>query len=342
MSITINSFLPSTLINETALRLSDKNKRHIYDYIKKSHCRDLDSEGEVFFVTRDPSLTGNNETSNVKVTFELSGYTYLNRESHESTDFYVNFADVDLFGFYGGPLFAQDEIQVCEHPLLAHIREKYKGRVFTQNSNGDPTPVLIMNVPRLASVGNSEYPLYGNKFSKVSTDYLENATTILTNDTLKNRGLSPSSNIICMSAKYNNGVYSREDISYTFNAAYLGFYLCRLNSPYLTCIHTGNWGCGAFGGNVVLMTAIQILASRLAGINKLVYHSMTLDSQLKAKEGLKVAESLWGDSENPKGGVGTIFKNRNDNAQRVFETEKEMLISKLVSLKYSWGVSNGT
>lgn len=36
---------------------------------------------------------------------------------------YVNFADPNMFVAYAGPLFAQDEIQVMEHPTLASVRE---------------------------------------------------------------------------------------------------------------------------------------------------------------------------------------------------------------------------
>lgn len=35
-----------------------------------------------------------------------------------AVEWHVNFADPHLFFAYGGPLFAQDEIQVAEHPIL--------------------------------------------------------------------------------------------------------------------------------------------------------------------------------------------------------------------------------
>jgi len=35
---------------------------------------------------------------------------------------YVNFADPRLFTAYGSGLFAQDEIQAAEHPILGHLR----------------------------------------------------------------------------------------------------------------------------------------------------------------------------------------------------------------------------
>lgn len=38
-------------------------------------------------------------------------------------EWHLNFAHSSLFIAYGGPLFAQDEMQVAEHPVLACVRE---------------------------------------------------------------------------------------------------------------------------------------------------------------------------------------------------------------------------
>src|SRR5437016_555494 len=40
-----------------------------------------------------------------------------------TTAWHLNFADAELFGYYGGPLLAQDEHQVLEHPILGSVRE---------------------------------------------------------------------------------------------------------------------------------------------------------------------------------------------------------------------------
>ncbi|RUP39016.1 hypothetical protein BC936DRAFT_138375 [Jimgerdemannia flammicorona] len=39
-----------------------------------------------------------------------------------------------------------------------------------------------------------------------------------------------------------------------------------------TIIHTGNWGCGAYGGNLTVMYLMQMAAAELAGIDKIVFH----------------------------------------------------------------------
>jgi hypothetical protein len=38
-------------------------------------------------------------------------------------EWYLNFAHYNLFCAYGGSLFAQDEMQVAEHPPLCSLRE---------------------------------------------------------------------------------------------------------------------------------------------------------------------------------------------------------------------------
>lgn len=43
-------------------------------------------------------------------------YSYPEVKEKNTIEFHVNFADTHLFGYYGGGLFAQDELQVGEHP----------------------------------------------------------------------------------------------------------------------------------------------------------------------------------------------------------------------------------
>ena len=69
-------------------------------------------------------------------------YNYVSNSSDLSKlHFYVNFADLNLFGFYDGSLFAQDEIMTLEHPILCSLREKLK---CSMNENKESK--LIPNV----------------------------------------------------------------------------------------------------------------------------------------------------------------------------------------------------
>jgi hypothetical protein len=103
-------------------------------------------------------------------------------------EWHVNFADPRLFYAYGSPLFAQDEMQVAEHPALGSLREALvaERRSTLTVEDGRPRPV-----PR-------------NRIERI--------------------------------------------------------------------VHTGFWGCGAFGGNRVMMTLLQALAAEMAGVGDLVMH----------------------------------------------------------------------
>jgi hypothetical protein len=83
-------------------------------------------------------------------------------------DWWVNFADPHLFVAFQGRLFAQDEIQVAEHPSLGHLKIKLvsifsefpltipkedSGDVLPETRHGGQgTPILIRNIERRCSV----------------------------------------------------------------------------------------------------------------------------------------------------------------------------------------------
>ena len=48
-----------------------------------------------------------------------------------------------------------------------------------------------------------------------------------------------------------------------------------MNDDAETVIHTGWWGCGAFGGNQELMALLQLLAAEWAGVDEVVFHTGT-------------------------------------------------------------------
>uniref|UniRef100_A0A8D3DU76 poly(ADP-ribose) glycohydrolase n=1 Tax=Scophthalmus maximus TaxID=52904 RepID=A0A8D3DU76_SCOMX len=49
------------------------------------------------------------------------------------------------------------------------------------------------------------------------------------------------------------------------NKAYCGFFRTNGNSKHLSAVATGNWGCGAFGGDTRLKALIQLMAAAEAG-----------------------------------------------------------------------------
>ncbi|CAL8256165.1 unnamed protein product [Lota lota] len=56
-----------------------------------------------------------------------------------------------------------------------------------------------------------------------------------------------------------------EKMSRELNKAYCGFFRPGANSKLLSAVATGNWGCGAFGGDTRLKALIQLMAAAEAG-----------------------------------------------------------------------------
>ncbi len=214
----------------------------------------------------------------VAVESVVSVYTYAAPPAGTRA-WHVNFADPYLFAFYGTAAFAQDEIQVAEHPLLASVRElllagEAPGWTPRTVDEHGITPVLVRDVERWSAIDLSPqraHPdgIYGRKLQKASDDVLREAVTRLPPG-------GPRSNILAIAAPTGAGFYTEEQVRTVLEAASAGFFAARLESDpkERVVIHTGHWGTGAFGGNRELMAIGQIFAARLARIDTLVYHSL--------------------------------------------------------------------
>jgi len=223
-------------------------------------------------------------------------------------------------------LLAQDELQVAEHPWLGSIREALLSRgraAVTVDRFGNPTPVTITGVQRRCVIntlpnpeGGSPNGLYGNAFARATEEQVRTATRPLAPPTI--------SNILAMAAPPGGyGEYRREEILHILTTAYTGFSAARVESQRLvptasrTVIHTGFWGCGAFGGNRTLMTILQNLASDLAGV-EVVFWAFD-------EAGVKVA----------------TYARRWYERQRECSPAVSSLLDRLVGEKFRWGVSDG-
>jgi hypothetical protein len=215
-------------------------------------------------------------------------------------EWHVNFADPNLFYAYGSVLFAQDEIQVAEHPVLGSLREALvaEGRPTTTIANGRPTPVLVMGAERRVRIemapgagrGRPSW-LYGMAFARATADAVREATTRIDPPTI--------SNIIAIVAPYGGrGRYQREQIGLAISTAYSGFRAAVLDSrrtagpDALVAVHSGFWGCGAFGGNRVMMTLVQLLAADMAGVARLVFHVGDPSGRTSVERALGLAPEL--------------------------------------------------
>lgn len=239
---------------------------------------------------------------------------------------HVNFADPQLFVAYGSRLLAQDELQCAEHPLLGSVREALEaaGHPARTEEGLAPTPVLVRGVERRCEIDTRPnldagrvYGLYGNRFADASAADVRSAVRVLDPPT--------RTNLIAIAAPMGgSGPYWPAQIAKILVTAYTGFAAARAESHCMwpgapVEIRTGFWGCGAFGGNRRAMTLLQILAARLAGIDRLVFH-------VADDAGLAAYAAGVADFEHVLGAPG--------------EPLAEML-ERVADLDYQWGTSDG-
>lgn len=243
-----------------------------------------------------------------------------------SIEWHVNFADPQLFVAYGTGLFAQDEIQVAEHPALASLREALlaSNEKAVTVLGGIPTPVLVRGVPRcgfvLMDANASEgrpHGLYGNRFGAADAETIRRATRRTEPPTV--------SNIIAIAAPQGGpGRYRWDEIDFILSTAYTGFRAAAIESRNaagenaMTTVHTGFWGCGAFGGNRTLMPLAQLIAAHWAGIDRFVFHSVTRDGTDAFAAARKRFDEILG--------------------RRPLQPRQ--LIDRLVEAGFAWGVSD--
>lgn len=243
-------------------------------------------------------------------------------------EWHVNFADPHLFVAYGSPLFAQDELQVAEHPILGALKEALvaEGAVARTVDRGRPTPVLVTGAERRCRIATEPDAgagrpdgLYGNHFARARAATVRRATTSIEPPTI--------TNLIAMAAPaHGRGSYSPEQIEGILVTASTAFAAAVAETASVapgagTVIHTGYWGCGAFGGNRVLMASLQILAARMAGVGTLAFHT----GDAAGSELLADAIDFVDGAE----GVGV-------------ERSTRGLVEAITAYGFRWGVSDGT
>lgn len=326
------TFDVSALMKEHPPRLSHPNKKIVYDLACPKGVR---HEGTLV-VSRWraiplPATIPNSEPGRV-MREDVFGYEpTLPGQTPPVIEWYVNFADINLFVAYGSPLFAQDEMQVAEHPVLGSLKEALKAKGGTElqpkTRDGDtPAPFLIRGAPRRCSIATDPDPLehrpfglYGNRFAKATEVALRKAVTVLDPPTF--------TNLIAMEAlPGGSGMYNRGQIEDLLVTATTGFQAAVIESANVakdarTIVHTGHWGAGAYGGNRVLMAIVQTVAARLAGLAGLVYHTFDADGS----DAWRTAMKLLDTELLPKG--------------RLLATNE--LVQAITEKGFTWGTSDG-
>ena len=132
------------------------------------------------------------------------------------------------------------------------------------------------------------------------------------------------SNILAMAAPpWGNGDYTEQEIAYVLNAAFTGFSAARRESRRFAgassraVIHTGFWGCGAFGGNRSLMTILQAMAGDLAGVD-IVFWALDQAGLQTSRDAYQLYLQLRGDTESVS-----------------------QILDELLQRRFQWGESDG-
>ena len=259
---------------------------------------------------------------------ERSGFFVYGESGPPGTmHWHLNFAMGDCFGAYAGELLAQDELQVLEHPALGSLREAANLEGFSLMCVEDPaaTPLLVAGIERRGELKTRSSPeapagLYGNEFASASQATVRSAMRRLEPPTI--------SNIVAIEAPAcGSGRYERDEIEAILSTAVCGFRAAKLETRHLTqgragdarvVLHTGWWGCGAYGGDKELMALLQLLASELAEVDELVFYSVDEDGSQTLREARRKYTAL------PK------------------DAAADDLVSAIWALRYEWGFSNGT
>lgn len=324
-AIVSREFTAQELVNSYPAELYDANKKIVYEM---TCTPEAIHSGRIRFSRWNQEMIPNKvkrDKNSTSLEHIENFFTYEIPPSDQA-DWHLNFALYDLFASYGGSLFAQDEMQVTEHPALASLRQALlkEGIELWTALNGVATPILISGVERRCEVKIDPNPaeerpngLYGNNFANASDTAIKKAVHILKPPTI--------SNILAMEAPaYGMGKYKKEEIEYILNTAYTGFKAVmnetkdQIGVDTKVVIHTGYWGCGAYGGNRVLMPLLQLISALAAGVDKVVFY--TGPDAAGYTEATTLLDELIKEGET---------------------VETAELLEKLVKKGFDWGVSDG-
>lgn len=323
------TFDVARLMREHPPRLRDRNKRVVFEIACPPGC-ELGGTLSYSRWAAMPLPEAVNPGSRTVVESREDVYDYAPTPvSGPALEWHVNFADPLLFVAYGSGLLAQDEMQVAEHPALGSLREALlkTGHKALTAEDGKPTPVLVRGVERRvliatdANVGEGRpQGLYGNRFAAAAPEVVARATRQIDPPTV--------SNLIAIAAPASGrGAYQHRDVELILTTAYTGFRAAvletqdALGESAKTILHTGFWGCGAFGGDRTLMALLQLLAARLAGIDRVVFH--TFDRQ---------GSYAFADAQR------TLARELDASTEPI---TLPGMIDRIVAMGFRWGVSDG-
>jgi hypothetical protein len=176
----------------------------------------------------------------------------------------------------------------------------------------------MVNVPRRIVLDTATSGLYGSAFAGASEERVRAAVRVLDPPTL--------SHICAMEApKFGSGEYTLSQLSGILCTAHTAFSAVRhVSAMHLEArpviVHTGAWGCGAYGGSIAVMALMQFIAAWTAGVPELTFHAFT-QAQLETVEAAVGMVNAFA-AECPVPKVGQVL-------QRIAEKG------------YRWGITDG-
>ncbi|MFT4553706.1 MAG: hypothetical protein ACI9S8_002347 [Chlamydiales bacterium] len=238
-----------------------------------------------------------------------SYYDYV-PTSDNTEDVWVNFANQYLGGGALGRGFVQEEVMASEMPefaafLAANQKNigggehtcKFQTRTGADTaSRGNPTPLLMEGLHRVQAIR-----AYGHQgldklnmsdptqIRKLDSPQTVNVLAIAAPKIYKKKR---GTQTFKSKTELKSEGTSRDVTQDLFNTAYAGFKLAKSRSSAkgkATCtIHTGAWGSGDFGNNLVAVILAQTLAAKCAG-TEVQFHT----EGPNAKADVKKAASIW-------------------------------------------------
>ena len=168
-------------------------------------------------------------------------------------DYTCNFADKKLFGYAFKGLFAQDEVQTIEVPVLLVIRRCIDKKRYSQLELDNTSAIAINGVTRRAQINTQS--IYG-ALNKLKTDDIPKRIS----------KKSTKCNILCVAAPHiqrSGQFYRQEDFEKLLFPYIAACYAALEGLPdqEVVVIETGNWGCGAFGNAIEASYLAQIMAA---------------------------------------------------------------------------------
>jgi hypothetical protein len=242
--------------------IDDAHKRMVFEL-----CRGADTAGPLAITRWRADAVREKRDARLEVEVVPTPFSY----DGAPAVWHVNFADPSLFFGYGGGLLAQDELQALEHPVLGSVREALASdKQALTVERGVATPVLVAGAERRCALDTTH--LYGNAFARAPVPAVRSALRVLQPPT--------RTNLIAIAAPaYGQGTYRQEHLDQIVATAYTGFAAAVAESERLwpgtpVTVCTGFWGCGAFGGNRTVMTALQLVAAKMAGVARVRFFTV--------------------------------------------------------------------